>query len=144
MYSRYPSPPISEPNLPPPSPSIPRAAAEVLFSTDFGRCWQTVPLSVALYVSNIGIEPDGQRPRVILTGVTCPQNVHELCSDAPKGASGRSKVPSGVMYVVDVKVWGCARVVVWMEGRGEGKRPGGTAGTTRWNGRVGQPGETTG
>mmetsp|Transcript_3363 Transcript_3363/g.9396 ORF Transcript_3363/g.9396 Transcript_3363/m.9396 type:complete len:1023 (-) Transcript_3363:787-3855(-) len=78
-------------------------AAEVLFSTDFGRCWQTVPLSVALYVSNIGIEPDGQRPRVILTGVTCPQNVHELCSDAPKGASGRSKVPSGVMYVVDVK-----------------------------------------
>ncbi|PNW71630.1 hypothetical protein CHLRE_16g662250v5 [Chlamydomonas reinhardtii] len=62
-------------------PSAPAAAAdEIRFSLDYGRCWQSVPLSVALLVDNVRIEPDGQRPRVILHGRSCRNTTNPKCS----------------------------------------------------------------
>ncbi|GLI71589.1 hypothetical protein VaNZ11_016826 [Volvox africanus] len=48
-------------------------ADEVLFSVDYGQCWQHVNLSMPIYVDNISIEPDGQQPVVILHGVVPKQ-----------------------------------------------------------------------
>ncbi|GIL90755.1 hypothetical protein Vretimale_16851 [Volvox reticuliferus] len=47
-------------------------ADEILFSVDYGRCWQRVNLTTPIYVDNISIEPDGQQPAVILHGSVPP------------------------------------------------------------------------
>ncbi|EFJ39886.1 hypothetical protein VOLCADRAFT_100398 [Volvox carteri f. nagariensis] len=46
---------------------------EVMFSMDYGRCWEKVKLEKPIYVDNIRIEPDGQRPTVIIHG-RAPKN----------------------------------------------------------------------
>ncbi|KAG2441862.1 hypothetical protein HXX76_003470 [Chlamydomonas incerta] len=82
-------------------PSAPAAAAdEIRFSLDYGRCWQSVPLSVALLVDNVRIEPDGQRPRVILHGRSCRNTTNPKCSHT--AATDSSSGTEGVMYAVDV------------------------------------------
>ncbi len=49
------------------------------------------------------IEPDGQRPRVILHGRRCRKSLSPLC--AYDAEAPRKGVLEGVMYLVDVQVW---------------------------------------
>ncbi|KAL6759447.1 hypothetical protein V8C86DRAFT_2572580 [Haematococcus lacustris] len=77
-----------------------KPAEEVLFSTDYGRCWQGVPLAEALLVDNIRVEPDGQRPRVVVHGRRCRRAQHNLCGYTDEDS--RSS-PEGLMYLVDVQ-----------------------------------------
>eukprot|EP00878_Enallax_costatus_P010257 GHUV01010707.1.p1 GENE.GHUV01010707.1~~GHUV01010707.1.p1 ORF type:complete len:710 (+),score=160.81 GHUV01010707.1:152-2131(+) len=74
-------------------------ADEVRFSYDYGRCWRTVPLSVAMYVENIRIEPDGQRPKVLLHGKACRKPANPKCS---LEASDTSAGIKGMVYALDV------------------------------------------
>ncbi|KAG1664895.1 hypothetical protein FOA52_006241 [Chlamydomonas sp. UWO 241] len=77
------------------------AADEVRFSVDNGACWYSVPLETAMFVENIRIEPDGQRPRVVVHGSACDKSVSDKCSlDATNRTS--ASVP-GIMYMVDVQ-----------------------------------------
>lgn len=78
-----------------------KAADEVLFSYDGGKCWLHVPLSEALLLDNIRIEPDGQRPRVILHGRRCRKSISPLC--AYDAEAPRQGVLEGVMYLVDLQ-----------------------------------------
>lgn len=78
-----------------------KAADEVLFSYDGGKCWQRVPLSEAVLLDNIRIEPDGQRPRVIVHGRRCRKSVSNLC--AYDAEAPRQGVLEGAMYLVDVQ-----------------------------------------
>eukprot|EP00197_Chlamydomonas_leiostraca_P003012 CAMPEP_0202867564 /NCGR_PEP_ID=MMETSP1391-20130828/9502_1 /ASSEMBLY_ACC=CAM_ASM_000867 /TAXON_ID=1034604 /ORGANISM="Chlamydomonas leiostraca, Strain SAG 11-49" /LENGTH=890 /DNA_ID=CAMNT_0049547617 /DNA_START=70 /DNA_END=2742 /DNA_ORIENTATION=- len=78
-----------------------KPAEEVKFSWDYGRCWQSVPLSEALMVDNIRIEPDGQRPRVVVHGRRCRKGMSDKCF---YGADDkRSGVAEGLMYLVDIQ-----------------------------------------
>ncbi|KAG2489020.1 hypothetical protein HYH03_012458 [Edaphochlamys debaryana] len=78
-------------------PAAPSAAAdEIRFSLDYGRCWQSVPLSVAMLVDNVRIEPDGQRPRVVVHGRACRNTTNPKCVHEGQSAS------EGLMYAVDV------------------------------------------
>lgn len=74
------------------------AAEEVLFSMDYGRCWSHAPLEKALLVDNIRIEPDGQRPRVLVHGRACRQNLSPKCSYTET----EKHSVEGLMYLVDV------------------------------------------
>ncbi|GFR45937.1 hypothetical protein Agub_g7400, partial [Astrephomene gubernaculifera] len=86
------------PGVNPTSPSA--AAQEILFSLDYGECWQSVPLSEALLVENVRIEPDGQRPTVLVHGRACRKSdASPKCSG---GAEDTSFAPGGVLYAVDV------------------------------------------
>ncbi|GBF87767.1 hypothetical protein Rsub_00478 [Raphidocelis subcapitata] len=75
-------------------------ADEVLFSVDYGRCWRRVPLESALTLENIRIEPDGQRPKVLLHGRACRRSAHPNCSYA---ADDTRATLEGVVYALDVK-----------------------------------------
>eukprot|EP00798_Chlamydomonas_sp_ICE-L_P015566 gene15566-21663_t len=76
-----------------------KPAEEVWFSTDNGGCWQKVPLTTALLVDNIRIEPDGQRPRVIVHGKACRQPASMKCSYMEDDVSSKQE---GLMYMVDI------------------------------------------
>jgi hypothetical protein len=53
---------------------------QVRFSYDYGRCWRAVPLQTALYDENIRIEPDGQRPKVLIHGKACRKTANPKCA----------------------------------------------------------------
>uniref|UniRef100_A0A383W6M8 VPS10 domain-containing protein n=1 Tax=Tetradesmus obliquus TaxID=3088 RepID=A0A383W6M8_TETOB len=74
-------------------------ATEVRFSYDYGRCWRTVPLQTALYVENIRIEPDGQRPKVLLHGKACRKTSDPKCSY--EASDTRSGI-QGIVYALDI------------------------------------------
>ncbi|KAI8465440.1 MAG: hypothetical protein J3K34DRAFT_525363 [Monoraphidium minutum] len=75
-------------------------APEVMFSVDYGRCWHKVPLEAALTVENIRIEPDGQRPKVLIHGKACRKNSHPNCSYE---ADDTRAALEGIVYALDVK-----------------------------------------
>jgi hypothetical protein len=74
-------------------------ADEVRVSTDYGACWRSAPLDEALFVENIRVEPDGQRPRVVVHGRRCRRDQHARCA---YGADDPRPSPEGVMYLLDV------------------------------------------
>mmetsp|Transcript_15969 Transcript_15969/g.34497 ORF Transcript_15969/g.34497 Transcript_15969/m.34497 type:complete len:890 (+) Transcript_15969:138-2807(+) len=75
-------------------------ADEIRFSIDYGRCWVSIPLFTALVVDNIRIEPDGQRPRVVVHGKACRRSSNPNCSYLANDT--RTSV-QGIMYMVDVQ-----------------------------------------
>eukprot|EP00201_Polytomella_parva_P016140 CAMPEP_0175072082 /NCGR_PEP_ID=MMETSP0052_2-20121109/19671_1 /TAXON_ID=51329 ORGANISM="Polytomella parva, Strain SAG 63-3" /NCGR_SAMPLE_ID=MMETSP0052_2 /ASSEMBLY_ACC=CAM_ASM_000194 /LENGTH=978 /DNA_ID=CAMNT_0016339465 /DNA_START=262 /DNA_END=3198 /DNA_ORIENTATION=+ len=78
-------------------------ASSVLVSLDYGSCWTEVPLTEAMTVENIRIEPDGQRPRVIVHGRGCRvEPTRSSTSKCGQSASSGYR-PEGLMYVVDVE-----------------------------------------
>lgn len=72
---------------------------KIIFTMDYGSCWYTVPLETALNVNNIRVEPDGQRPRVLVHGSACSKDRNPKCSYE---ASDAHPVLQGLIYVVDV------------------------------------------
>ncbi|GAX79116.1 hypothetical protein CEUSTIGMA_g6556.t1 [Chlamydomonas eustigma] len=74
-------------------------ADSVLVSVDYGNCWYTVPLNTAFFVDNIRIEPDGQRPVVVIHGLACDQAYNPKCS--LKNGDRKAASP-GIIYTVDV------------------------------------------
>lgn len=75
------------------------AATEIKFSTDMGKCWSSVPLDSALLVENIRIEPDGQRPRVLVHGRACRKSMDPKCD---YDANDQRSAPEGIVYTVDI------------------------------------------
>jgi hypothetical protein len=75
-------------------------ADEVRFSLDGGGCWSAVPLATALSVENIRIEPDGQRPKVLVHGRACTLDAHPKCSIA-SNTTARSTTP-GLVFALDI------------------------------------------
>lgn len=59
-----------------------------------------MPLSTALLVENIRIEPDGQRPMVLVHGRACTADMHPKCS-IESNKTSRSTMP-GMIYALDV------------------------------------------
>lgn len=72
----------------------------VKFSVDYGSCWYEVPLDTAMLVDNIRIEPDGQRPRVLVHGRECRKDMDPKCS---REATEPTSALQGLVYVVDVE-----------------------------------------
>lgn len=61
-------------------------------------------------MDNIRIEPDGQRPRVLVHGRACRNTTHPKCTLGPADASGATPSSSaaasemnGIMYAVDIE-----------------------------------------
>ena len=65
------------------------------------RLWSTM-VRICLAVLLCRIEPDGQRPRVILHGRACRQPASDKCSY--KTDDTTHSVTEGIMYTVDVTV----------------------------------------
>jgi hypothetical protein len=71
-------------------------------------CW--TPLHAESYPGGVGllvrIEPDGQRPVVVVHGLACDQALNSKCS---LKEGDRRAAPPGIMYTVDVleltRVW---------------------------------------
>jgi hypothetical protein len=67
-----------------PPTAAPPATEEVLFSTDYGRCWQHVPLAEALLVDNIrcaGVGVEGGGFHLVVAGFSiCTCTFHAQSS----------------------------------------------------------------
>ena len=59
---------------------------------------QRVPLKVAMLVDNIRIEPDGQRPRVIVHGTGCRKSASAKCGHETDSTDSISEVRSAALY----------------------------------------------
>lgn len=86
---------------------------QVLFSLDYGACWKSVPLSPALLVENIRIEPDGQRPKVVVHGRACTTDMHPECTLTAATKTSKRTTP-GLLYALDIsQLMGACQQCQW-------------------------------